>query len=92
MPQCFYQFFFSMQPTITLRVPIPGPTSKSIRFRRTSNDAGNLNLQLTCPRLEEPLLKFPMGGTNIQWDLNLHSMLSSTPFLILRQTPRLVIL
>ena len=71
------------------------PTLKSIRFHSFDDGAMNLNVQLTCPRLERATLeKLSMNGFNIQWDnlthLTLHSMSTIDSFFILRNTPRLV--
>ena len=72
------------------------PTLKSIRFHSQSDVAMSLKLPLlTCPRLERASLeKFPMNGSNIQWDnlthLTLCYMSITDSFLILRKTPRLV--
>ena len=71
------------------------PTLKSIRFDSIDGGAMSLNFQLTCPRLERATFeRFPMNGSNIQWDnlthLTLHSMSTIDSLLILRKTPRLV--
>ena len=86
IPGCCYQHFHATHNH--------APILKSIRFHTVDN-ATDLNLQLTCPRLERANLSFvQMGGVEIQWDnlthLTLHSISSCDCFLILRKTPRLV--
>ena len=76
------------------------PILRSIRFHSHEDIhmgafASNLEIQLTCPRLERAsFFDFPMDGTNMQWDnlthLTLLSMSIYDSFLILRKTPRLV--
>ena len=74
------------------------PILKYLRFHSCGiGNLMNLNLQLTCPRLERASLSmFPVGKTNIQWDnlthLTLQSMSIIDSLLILRKTPRLVFL
>ena len=85
MPQQYYQYFRATAPIL-----------KSITFHASDNSEMDLNLQLTCPRLERAILSsFPVDGTNIQWDNLTYLTLLSMPsiidsFLILRKTPRLV--
>ena len=74
------------------------PILKSIRFYCSAayGDIQDLNVQLTCPRLERANLShyYRMAETNIQWDnlthLTLHSMCNNDSLFILRNTPRLV--
>ena len=90
IPDCYYQCFHATDNH--------APILKSIRFDclpRSPHAPMNVNLQLTCPRLERASLTcFPMGGTSIHWDnlthLTLHFMSINDSFLILRKTPRLV--
>ena len=89
MPDSYYQCFRATDNH--------APILKSIRFHCSAHGKMNLNLdvQLTCPRLERATLScFPMDGTNIHWDnlthLTLHFMSIIDFFLILRKTPRLV--
>ena len=91
IPERYYQLFHATDNH--------APILKSIRFhcpyKSDAISTSNLNLQLTCPRLERACLtNFPLDGTNIQWDnlthLTLHYMSIFDSFIILRKTPRLV--
>ena len=72
------------------------PILKIIRFRCAEYMRMNdLNLQLTCPRLERASFAFfPVDGNNIQWDnithLTLRYMFIDDSFFILRKMPQLV--
>ena len=90
MPDSYYQSFHATDSHAA-------PILKSIRLHCSAHAKMNLNLnlQLTCPRLERASLScFPMDGTNIHWGnlthLTLHFMSIIDFFLILRRTPRLV--
>ena len=87
IPDSYYRYFHA--------IDNHAPILKSIRFFCIGHIKIDMNLQLTCPRLERASLTyFLMGGTSIHWDnlthLTLHFMPIIDSLLILCKTPRLV--